>query len=76
MMINCHVTNKKSFILSYLKTSIDIFSNFKKFIYDFREWVGITHPATTRGNENLIVRRENLGSGVRRSHSNIVLMED
>lgn len=38
--------------------------------------VGITHPATTRGTENLIVRRQNLGSGVREPHSNLVLVED
>ncbi len=55
-------TKNLLFILSYLQTPMHIFSKFKKFIYDFRKWVGITHPATTRGNENLIVRRENLGS--------------
>ena len=72
MMINCNLKNKKSYGLNYLQTKIDILRIFIK----LGKRVGITHPATIRGTEKLIVIKENLVTGVGFSHSNFVLVED
>lgn len=58
MMINCNVKNKKSYLLIYLKTTIiHFFVNWKILCLRLGNRVGMTHPATIRGTENLTVRR-------------------
>jgi hypothetical protein len=54
------ISSKKQDLLVYFKTTMiqHFLQILKTLIVQLGKRVGITHPATNRGTENLIVRRE------------------